>query len=94
MSLSILIRAFSEDDWTEYVNSCKDKSNIPANCFENLELPEDVKIVVYQKLRDRSREWLISPLEIFENNKPIDLLKTGNALKALKEALLRLPDPL
>lgn len=93
MSLGILIKAFNEDDWNEYVNACKAAGKeAPAGFFQNINIPEDVKTALYSKLRDSSIEWLKTPAPLFDNNKPIDLLNSNSALKGLKEGLLRLPD--
>ncbi|MEW9701955.1 antitoxin Xre/MbcA/ParS toxin-binding domain-containing protein [Paenibacillus sp. SI8] len=70
----------------------KKSRNVNLNNLDGIDVPEDIKEVLYFQEREYAKAWLYKNVPILDNNKPIELVKNEIGLKAVKEALLRMPD--
>ncbi|MDQ0114023.1 antitoxin Xre/MbcA/ParS toxin-binding domain-containing protein [Paenibacillus harenae] len=96
MVLEILEREFREDHWLRFVEFSRiEIQSLPKEILtilDDVDLPEDIKMVVLYRKRADSRTWIYKELKAFNGKKPIELIRSERGLKALKEGLLRMPD--
>lgn len=57
-----------------------------------LSLPDDIQIVLLCKLGGYIVEWINKKVPALENEKPIDYLRTTDGTRAIKAAIMRMPD--
>jgi hypothetical protein len=96
MSIKVLADEFKEKYWKDYLSYCKKVFNSLPNemksLLNNIDLPEDIKIVLIVKLKNNAKNWIYERVPALENKRPFDLLSNDYEIKALKGALLRMPD--
>jgi hypothetical protein len=87
---------YKEENWNKVVNAYKDNySKIDDDLKEEvtlLGLPQDIQIVLLCKLGGYLSQWIHKNVPALGNKKPIDYLKTDDGTRALKAAIMRMPD--
>ncbi|WP_187274119.1 MbcA/ParS/Xre antitoxin family protein [Paenibacillus sp. N3.4] len=94
--VEVLAREYKESTWLNYLNYCKIRilslTNESRNCLDDLEIDTEIKIVLIVRFQSYAREWLHKKVPALDEQKPMELLATESGTKAVKEALLRIPD--
>ena len=62
------------------------------NDVEDLDIPKDIKIILACKFGRQVRSWMNSEVPALGNRKPISYLNTDRGIRALKSAIMRMPD--
>jgi hypothetical protein len=96
LSFKIFAREFKEQYWINYYQMSKKYfDSFPESLktsLDSLDLQEDIKTVVIYRLEDNAKAWLNSGLPILDGIKPVELYRTEEGRRALKEILLMMPD--
>ena len=94
MAIDIFVREFKQIHWDNYVHLSKeyyDTSLDEVKALDELNIPEDIKVVLVYRLKGYAKDWLLKELPVIDGIKPINLLNSADGTKALKEILLRIP---
>ncbi|MEC0270459.1 antitoxin Xre/MbcA/ParS toxin-binding domain-containing protein [Paenibacillus anseongense] len=92
MGFEVFLKAFHEQHWLEFVETCSkyvDENDIE---FGDISVPKDIAIVLYWRLKNHANNWLFKPVPALNYARPIDLLKSDDGKKILKVALMRMPN--
>lgn len=86
-----LSNALNEKYWTNFV-SAFENSKVDISELNDYKLPNDIKIILIQRMGKYAKDWLEKVVPALDNYKPIDLSKTEEGIKAIKMVLLSMPD--
>lgn len=95
-AVSVLANQFNADVWEDYLQLCRQNLSSPAHssvkALTRKTGSEDLAIVLFYRLGDYASEWLNVEVPALDNKRPVDLIKSEKGAKAVREALLRMPD--
>lgn len=96
MGVEVFSKEFKESDWENYLNYSRKLFDTLTdeikNVLDDVDIPHGIKNVAVGRLNSYAKEWLFSSLSVLDDRKPADLLNSDEGTRAVKEALLRMPD--